>query len=273
MAGPRRNYSKMAKKAAKSLPKSNGVKQMKPVLNPAISKAVKRIMHRASEIKTVTTTVFPVPGADGLIKSSGINNTVTPQLGMTSLLSIIPPVGQGAGQGQRIGNKISPVSLLVRGVINALPTTSSTGSNFYTNQPLYVRVVIYALNSSATTNVNDNLLDQGTLNKNFDGTLSDLLLPYNTERFKIVKSFQVNLQPPYDPNVGNVENANKRTSAMFKYYLPLPSTLTYADNVNDNNKVRYYMAAGVVNFDGNLLGSNDIRAKIWTETVLKFRDD
>lgn len=270
--GKKKNYSKMAKK---SVAKGNGLKVKKEVINPKLSSAIKTYMHKASEVKVVTTTIFPVVGANGNIMGSGINNTVTPPLGMTSLLSIIPPVGQGTGQGQRVGNKISPVSLLVRGIVNAIPTTSTTGgTNNYPNQPIYVRVIIYALNSNATTNVNDLLLDQGTTNISFSGTLSELLLPYNRERFKIVKSLQFNLQPTMELNNTHLaENTNKPTNAFFKINIPLPKILTYADNVNDNNKVRYYMAAGVVNYDGNLLPAADSRAKIWAESVLKFRDD
>lgn len=263
---------KFPKRSAKKT-KSNGIKTSKMVTNPKLKYLIKRFIHSNAEVKTVTSTLFPLIGASGLIYSCGINNTTVPVLGATCPNSIIPGLLQGTGQGQRIGNKIQPVSLLVRGVVNALPTTLATGNNFYMNQPLYVRIVVYCLNSSATTNVNDNLLDQGSTNKNFDGTLSDLLLPYNTERFKIIKSMQFNLQPVFDPNSSPVENTNKPTSKMFKFYVPLPKSLTYADNVADNNKVRYYIAAGVVNYDGNLLASTDVRAKIWAESVLKFRDE
>lgn len=271
--GKRRNYKKMAKSSRR--PKQNGLKAKKYITNPYLVKVIKRLVKKQQEIKTVTSTLFPRINADGIMKSSGINNQLATPAGATCDISIIPAVGQGTAQGQRNGNKISPVSLLIRGVVNALPTSATaSGTNYYPNMPLYVRIVVYCLRSNATINNNDLLLDQGTSNKNFDGSLSDLMLPYNQERFKIVKSRQYNLQPVYansDPS-GQTENTNKRTSKMFKMYVKLPKTLTYADNVNDNNKTRYYIAAGVVNYDGTLIGTNDARARIYAEAVLKFRD-
>lgn len=266
-------YSKSMKsrkmRAPRNVKKSNGIQTTSIITNPKLKYVVKKLISSQSETKQITSTVFPVVGANGIILGSGINNVAVPAQGMTCVLPIIPQVFQGTGEGQRIGNVINPVSLLVRGIVNALPT--GTTNNNFTNQPLYVRVVVYCLRSNATINVNDGLLDQGTSFKNFDGSLQDLMLPYNLERFKILKSRTFNLQPMFDPTL-TIDNTNKATSKMFKFYLPLPKKLEYADNVGDNNKTRYYMAAGVVNYDGNLLASTDARAKIWCETLLKFKD-
>lgn len=262
-----------ARKMKKGVKKSNGIKTTKKVVNPMLKSIVKRLMRKESEVKTVTSTVFPVVGANGDIMGSGINNSVVPSYGITSLLPIIPPISQGTGQGQRIGNQISPVSLILRGIINALPTNSS--NNNYPNQPFYVRVIVFCPRSNSTSNViGYDLLDQGTTNVEFDGSLNDLLLPYNRDKYTILKSFQVNLQPVYDPvsTAGAIENTNKKVNHLFKIRIPLPKTLKYVDTLQDNSKTRYYMAAGVVNWNGNLLAQTDIRAKINCEAILKYRD-
>lgn len=266
-SGKKKNYSRMAKKAlASKKSSSNGIKTSQPVINPSLKAVVKRMINNTEEKKFMTASI----AYKSNILGTGFNTTSN--FGYTTSSSIIPVIQQGIGEQQRVGCKIRPVSFLCRGHVLALPTGTS---NPYTNIPFYVRVVIWRQKQSMTTLSNTGFLDDGITGggNDFDGSLDDLMVPYNKDRFQIAVARTFKLQPSANTGTQPAENLSKYPmSALFKFRIPLPKTLVYNDTASDPSNARWYMSAGIVNFDGQLAINSIIRANITAQTVLTYTD-
>lgn len=265
----KKNYRKMAKKSLSSAKfSSNGIKVAKPAINLALKKYVNKIVKSSEETKILTNSIAYKSSIQGV----GFNIATTN--GFNSAFNILPVVSQGATSYNRIGNKIEPVGkLLIRGHILALPTSSTT--NPCANLPFYVRCVVWRTKASMTTMTNSDILDDNVTTGGvpFDGSLDDLMIPFNKDKYLIgaVRTFK--LQPNNTVGTYSSENLSRYPVAqMFKMYVNLPKHITYNDTSADPSNVRWYFSAGVVNFDGSVLTNSSIRAHITAETVMRFKD-
>lgn len=266
----KKNYAKMAKKAV-SKSKSNGLKVMKPVINPQLKSYVKKIVSGTEETKLAN---FDVAYRAAILGTGFNNNLGAGNYGYTTPVTLVPPVAIGTSNGNRVGNQISPKSCFIRGVIRALPITGTGGTNAWANEPFYVRVVIYKTKLNMDLNINDTILDNGAGSEPFDGTLETLLLPYNKDKYVIGATRQFKLQAP-PGTAGTLTNQNIGSlpvSKLFKIKLPMPKRLTYVDTNPDPSNCRWFMAAGIVNVSGNIAANTDIRANITCESMLYYTD-
>lgn len=268
--GKKRNYRRGAKKAAPKS-KANGLKVLKPVINPLLKKYVKRMISGTEEKKLAN---FDVAYRASILGTGFNNNLGAGNYGYSTSVTLVPPVAIGTANANRIGNKIVPKSCYIRGVIRALPITSVGGTNAWPNEPFYVRIVIYKTKLNMDLNLNDTILDNGAGSEPFDGTLETLLLPYNKDKYVIGATRQFKLQAP--PGVsGTLTNNNIGSlpvSKLFRVSLPMPKTLTYVDTNPDPSNCRWFMAVGIVNVSGNIAANTDIRANITCESVLTYTD-
>lgn len=256
------------KKAPKSkVSKSNGLQAKKLVVNPMLKSIVKRIVKKEEEVKHFTNPIWYKQNIFG----TGFNTTTG--LGITTISSILPVIQQGVGQQQRIGNRIRPVAFVVRGHVVANPVT--TTNNPYINVPFYVRICVWRQKQSMTTVSNTQFLDDGITNggNDFDGTLDDLMVPFNKDRFDIPVVRQFMLQP-CNSQVGLTPETLSKfpVSRMFKFRVPLPKSLIYNDTAQDPSNCKWYMSAGIVNADGTLATTSVARAAITSVAVLKYTD-
>lgn len=263
----KKNYAKMAKKAtAKATGKSLVVAQ--PKINPLLKNYVSRLIHGQEEVKFFTNSC----GYKQSILGSGFNTTTS--MGYTSPNNILPIIQQGVGQQQRIGNRITTKGYLhIRGHVLALPTSSTTNPN--ANLPFYVKIVVWRQKQSMTTVSNTQILDDGISGggNDFDGTLDDLMVPFNKNRFEIgaVRTFM--LQPNSTVGTYSSENLSKYpVSKFFRMNVKIPKVLDYNDTASDPSNCRWFFSAGVVNVDGSLMINTIARASITAEAVLKYRD-
>lgn len=266
--GKKRNYARMAKKAVRK-PKANGIKASKPVINPLLKRYVKSVVARGEETKYTTASI----AYKSNIVGAGFNTTGP--IGYNTITNIIPTVYQGSTNYQRNGNRISPVgNLLVRGHVLALPVSTTT--NPFPNTPFYVRIVVWRARASMSTIFNSDILDDNIApgGTSFDGTLDDMLLPYNKDKYIIASSKTIMLQPnATSTGTYASENLSKfPVSKMFKMYIPLPKVLVYNDTSSDPSNCRWYLSAGVCNVDGTLPISSQWRASITAEALIKFKD-
>ena len=263
--GKKKNYSKMAKKAVS---KSKGLKVKKSVINPVLRSYVNRIVKKQEEVKFFTGSVAYKQSLLG----SGFNTTGN--FGFNSSSSIIPVIQQGVGQQQRIGNKINTKGyLLLRGHVLALPTSSTT--NPYANMPFYVRIVVWRQKQSLTTNSNTQILDNGlgAGGNDFDGTLDDMMVPYNTDRFQIGATRTFMMQPNSTVGTYSSENLGKYPCTKFlKIYVKVPKVLTFNDASLDPTNARWYVSAGIVNANGDLAINTIARAQITLDVTMKYTD-
>lgn len=265
------NVKRGAKKATRK-PKANGLKVSKPVINPLLRSYVKRMINGEVETK-----FFTEPNAtQAAIQGSGFNTTGP--FGWTSIRSLIPIIQQGVGPQQRNGNQISPVGkLLVRGYVLALPTDGGAGAtNPFPNCPFYVRIVVWRQRGDIQTRSNSEILDDNLTagGKVFDGTLDDLQVPFNKDKFVIGAVKQFMLQPNSSNIATNpLENLSGfPISKQFKLYLDLPNKIIYNDTGTTPQNACWYMSAGIVMCDGTIATNNFIRARITATTTMKFKD-
>lgn len=262
----KRKYAKKMKKSKVS--KSNGIRAKKLVINPVLKSYVKRMVKGNTEIKFHTAAL----ASSNNILGSGFNTTSN--YGYTCPSSIIPSIQQGVGQQQRVGNKIRPVGkLLIKGYVLATPVT--TTNNAYINTPFTVRVVVWRQKQNYTAISNTAILDSGVTGSgnDFDGTLYDLMTPFNKDKFDIgaVRTFQ--LQPNYSVGVTPQENLSKYpVNKFFKMYVKLPKTLLYNDTGLDPQNARWYISVGIVQSTGAVIANTNVRATVTADSILYYSD-
>lgn len=264
----KRSPRRVGRKPAARALKRGGLRVKKTVVNPALRKYVSSLVAKNEETKFFTNSIAYKQSITG----SGFNTTGP--LGYNTASNIIPIIQQGVGQQQRVGNRITTKGyFMIRGHVLALPT--SAASNPYSNMPFYVRIVVWRQKPSMTTVSNTEILDDGNTSGGvpFDGSLDDLMIPFNKDKFQIggVRTFM--LQPNASTGTYSNENLSKYpVSRFFKMSVKLPKTLSYNDTSNDATNCRWYFSAGVVNADGQLAISSIVRAQITAEAVLHYKD-
>lgn len=160
-----RKYSKKRKSFKKGKTKKRSSK--------SFDKKVGKIINKSKETKecynTMTATGF----------NSGINSAA-------DALQILPAMGSGTGEAQRIGNEVNALSFTIKGAIVYNP---STGVGGYSNARLGVRMMIvqpkayssYDVAIANATTWMSQLLRKGLTQTNFLGNLDDLWAPINTD--------------------------------------------------------------------------------------------
>lgn len=150
---------------------------------PAIKRMIRREIARNNENKTqqyfnLNRNITSV--------GSGLDTANIIALGVGSGTLI---VSQGAGQGQRIGNRIKTKKLTFKG------TLVPSGYNDITNpQPTPVQVKIMILYDKTTPTIvptpyfNGDFFQNGSGSTTFSNDLIDLWRPINTDRYRVLKS-------------------------------------------------------------------------------------
>jgi len=145
---------------------------------------------------------------------------------------LIPPVTQGAGDYQRVGNTIMPTSLTTK--VNICVTSRQ-------EQSVSIYAHIYFLTSKGIKDFKQTaqiqtaaLLDAGDgTNTDFDGTSYKAMYPINKAEFNVIAHKKILLQKgQYNPNVLYSPTETPSTDT-FKYFssfsqkIPLPKKLQY----------------------------------------------
>jgi len=190
---------------------------------------------------TVTTPATGIFGTRGWAQQN--NNIVSNN---TDILQLIPYVSQGINDWQRIGQKIRPVSLQVKGAVRINMNTTQTPNQFPTN----LHVDIYCLQHVGLKNYlslranNDfqTLLQNGEGGTaQYTGSALDPHLPVNAQNYKVLARKRITLKfanyfgvpaPAGAPTFGAVSIANSGqwyadyTIDLTKH---LPAQLTYPE--------------------------------------------
>lgn len=197
------------------------------------------------------------------------------------LIQQIAPIDSATGNTaqQRMGDKIKPKSLRVKGVVSFTPETCNTIQN------LYVRVVIATEKSIkvgsqvAAGNVNTNqLLRPGYTNAPgndqvpFSGATIDLNAPINKDLFRVYydKTFKLTANLATGGGVEAVPMYSHRWSYKFK---KLPASLSF-DEANGNwpNNFAPFVAMGYAFSDGTLDALTYTRLVHNVSSFLEFED-
>lgn len=191
---------------------------------------VARQINRHAETKYVAAN--PYNTSSGLLKATNFSAGITSN---AEAYALIPPVTQGEGDHQRIGNIIKPTSLTVKGFVSLL----GNDTNSYC-----IDVDVFILQSKTfKSQYSESQIDIPSMlnrgdgsNTYYDGSFLNSTFPVNTSLFQVLKHKKIRLTKPY----GNMNTAicggspeavanysSEKYSKNFSFKVPLPVSLKY----------------------------------------------
>jgi len=221
---------------------------------------VKRAMARATENKAV-----------GFRVENAVSHNSAISAG--DCLALLGQIEQGTSAEQRLGDRIIPKRLKVKGVIAVNPNNQTT------TQALYVRLLILAQKNikvssaiAAGTVDTDHLLKPsiaGAAEIGYTGTVFNINDPINTDLFRVYMDKTIKLSPASNATVQN-DKGYSRWSYTFK---KMPTALTYdAGNGDFANNFAPFFAVGYAYSDGTAPDVATLRLKSTTQSTLIFED-
>ena len=263
-------------------------KAVRSALNKNFNKRVKNVIANQLEVKqkTYVLTKSSVPGGAyyQYIRGGGLIPGVTADNGLC-IRNILSKnvLAQGVESSQRIGLAVNVKSLTIQGIIHSQAFDSTVNHN---PNPFEVIMVIYKAKNDPTGDPNKIKLDEET-NSAVAITSSPYndMYTWNRADYVIKKVRRFRFQPmPFvqqtteTATTGSVAmnpisgSAMNKMAQRFNISIPIKKELTYnrANNVPQNEwvSVGFY----VVNLDGTLPPSSQIRATVYMTSKLKYTD-
>lgn len=263
-----RKTTRRAKKSVK-ITKMVPLRPMPDTTKVQVQTQVRRILARRLENKAVGWNVETCVSHNSAISSADCY----------PLVQQIAP-GTGGTAQQRQGDRITPKSLVVRGVV------ALDNEDMNTSQDIYVRVVIASqknikVGSAITGGVDASRLLRpaiaGSPEQPFNGNTQELTYPINKELFRVYmdKTFKLTSAQVQSGVVGfgSVE-ANAGYSRRWGYrFKSLPSALTYDDGNGDwANNFAPFVAIGYAFSDCTPPDTITTRIKSNTFSLLEYED-
>lgn len=188
------------------------------------------------------------------IESGVLHNSA---IGPNDVTCIIPQISNGDESYERLGDRIKPKSLVLRGVLSIAPEQPAD------NRVLYVRVMILAqknlksanqVNTPGQVSVNQLLrpnVGLGNTQTPYSGITANIYDPINTDLFRVYMDKTIKLCP-----VDQVTSTETRQATAYTYsytFKDLPSSLTFDDaNANFCNNFAPFFALGYAYADTSL---------------------
>ena len=288
--------------ARKRTRKTVAPKRRRAVRKPRVTKAVKNYVARAvrktEEVKQKT--CYPVSmyntddyqhitgGGLGMPDVSGQdaqNGYLIPNI-WSSAAKLSPE--QGTMADQRIGNRVKPLSLVMRGFIKIMAYNPQSN---HSELPFEVHCLVYKRKSFANGDPANLVIGTSGKPTVIDGTAECSLLQWNKDEYIIYKHRVWRMRQPTsmhadapfrmtDSNVGtgtvaaNI-NTGRASNPFFKRFamrLPTPKFLRFNEGqtapVNAALSVGFY----IINGDGKELGADQVRCTLFMSQTLKYTD-
>lgn len=268
MKSTRRNLGPRTQKTQKvKITKTVKVKPMKEQTKAGVLAVVRRMLARNMENKVI-----------GYNPELGVShNSAISGSDCRPLIPQILPIDSAAGSTstQRMGDRISPKSLTVKGFVSFKPDTLTNTS------PVYVRVLILAqksikVGSQVLANAVDTsrllrpAIGPGNQEVQFTGQPTNLLSPINRDLFHVYFDRLIKLAPQASTGVEQQPMYNARYSYKFK---KLPAALTFDEgNGNWANNFAPFVAVGYGYVDGNVPDVINVRLIHTCFSQLQFED-
>lgn len=231
---------------------------------------VKRQIARKLENKRVG---FTVEGNVSHNSPIGVADCV-PLIG--GIAQIDPAFGNNTQQ--RIGDRIQPKSLRVRGIVALRPDTQSS------TQSLYVRVFILSQKDIKSSNTiigggvdvahllsPDYNTVPGADTQSYDGNTACTYMPVNTDKFRVYYDRVFKLAPATNNTVQNDMNCFRWSYTFSKS--KLPQALTYdAQNGTYANNFAPFLALGYCYADGSMPDTVSTKIRSNCDSLLTFED-
>lgn len=275
MYGARKKYSKTKrtyrKKTTYRKKKRGGITK----------KTVARMLTRRIETKSAQFYDYDVDLISPGSATEFVDNVFP--MGVDSLLSF--SVQQGVGAGSRIGNRITTKYLRFRGTLTPLPYNATTNG---TPKPTQIKFWFFYDKTAPTELPNPmaagDFFQLGGATKSFQGDLTDLFSPINTDRYRILTTRTFKLG--YSEYAGTSTGASIRTDNQawanndFKLNHNFSINLTkhYPKSVrfNDNNQQPMtrgvYLLVKVYGADGEVLPTDRYLANMQYILDYKYQD-
>lgn len=197
-------------------------------------------------------------------------------IGAADCRAVLPNVSQGTASYQRMGDRILPKSLIVKGVLSVTPDQPD-------NKPLYVRVMILAQKNIKTTAV----VNGGGVSVNqllrpntavapgdqiaYSGITHNINDPINRDLFRVYMDRTIALYPvDQTKSVETLQGFVKRWSYKFKQ---LPAGFTFDEANGDTpNNFAPFVALGYAYADGTAPDVVALRVVSTTDAFLTYED-
>lgn len=240
-----RIYAKNAKKSNTNRRKYK--KATKPMVSKIVKQYVKQAIHRQAENKI----------ADNFQVINSVVQTYTPPMPVIYALSDAFHLSQGTGQGDRIGNIVQPISVMLRGHIVAIRT-------------VIVRMILFRQKQTVEEPTNMfNFFQDGNTTAEPDNTPSDIYLPINRDDYIVYKQRIFTIGPTGVANENGVKRLNIFRQDLTKY---VPKKLRYDDIAIDTTNCGLYMCFLFANVDGSPLAPGDDCMNLSFNVEFKYED-
>lgn len=205
---PRKYVPRRVARRVAAAAKRRRVRKAKASKKLATVGLVKKMIARNAETKFI-----------GLNHSAQYNNRINTS---ADAFPLLPPLVQGTGDNQRIGNRITPKGLLVTVNIYLNDSAQTPAQTVILPRILCLKDKI--CNSTPDLNVDfTHLLDWGQGEHAFGGTLADYRAPINRDAFTVLKDIHTALC------MGTAE-MNNMYIRTYKFWIKCPKVLEYNDN-------------------------------------------
>lgn len=254
--------------------------------------AVRRIVKTSGETKMVSWYNGPSPSNGTYAQANYINQNAVITNNTTDILRLIPYVVPGTGDNQRIGERISPISLTVQGSV-CLPTNSfndSTGSLFNDEYVIiYVlqHVTLKSYTSLAASNDFTQLLRTGEgTTVAYQGHVWDSQMPVEDAYYRLLKKKKLRIRNMgVKPAAGGGDPTNTWVAPALSPYRAqysinltkhLPKLFKYPESpsvpgANDPTNSSIFMCMGLYRGDA-LVGQSDTIQHQYV-THMKYKDN
>ena len=255
---------------ARKFKKGKRAKRAKPrKTGKSLKKAVLKIMNSEAETKQVYNEVLPTQFNSGI---SGVGD----------ILRVMPNLGNGTGEANRIGNEVEMWKLQVKGAIVYNPSTGSYGS--YANARIGVRLLIiqprmYSNIDSIVSNAvtwQQQLLRKGLTQSYFTGVMSDLWAPINSDAIITYYDKIHYIQGPYVTSAaGAVQMIGSTKFFQWNYRPKTGKKLKYdpvfAAGLNPTNYCPV-LCVGYVHMDGSAPDTLSTAINLQFDSTMNFKD-
>lgn len=239
--------------------------KMRARMRPATAAAVRQIVNQQLSRKAENKTV-------GYIMEAGVLHN-----GIISDADVVPVLGsivQGTDSNERIGDRVVPKRLTVRGIIGLNPDYNPN------NKPMLVSVYILACKdkkTNALVQAGAGLADllkpnvYGTEEVPFSATTLSSTYPVNTDKFRVYYQKKFRLAPG-SLGAGTREFDYIRWNYTFKSS-KMPTTLTWDEGTGDDcNNFAPFLVIGYSYTDGTVSGVGDVRLISHTSSEFTYED-
>lgn len=223
-------------------PRNN--KTRKAYRKPKVSKGVKMYVKKAIASNSENKVYVDYGANQSILSASGTNPVYK---------SLIPPLSQGVGHGQRIGNEVKIKSAYIKGYVNLLPYNSVINP-FYA--PQMVKIWICSNKKIQTgditqTSIATNFFELTGGTAGFQSNTLDLCFSPNKEYWTIyaTKTFELGLTAGI--NTQYQDNSHFTRPFYFNYGKHLKSKLKYDDGATACINRNMFIVFQVVHADGS----------------------